>query len=367
MNPPPPQFSLSHAVRTHVPEDRSVPVSVVGPQTVIVLLNWNGAQDTIECIRSLLRMEEQNFIVVVCDNDSADGSFEQLRNWGETELPTGFTIWECTQPPPTHAKLILIQTGANLGFAGGCNVGLRYALLHTTAEFVWLLNNDTIADTHALGVQIAAMQRRADVGILGSTLVFFHEPDQIQTMAGYDFNFWTARVLPIRKPMPVTGLPQEHEVEARLKYISGASMLVRRAFLETVGLLNEQYFLYFEEIDWAVRGKDKFQLGYCASSTIWHKEGSSIGSHRKLAQRNHLSEAFLARNRVLFVKTYLPLRLPVCLVWIMLVGTMRIVKGQWKLAWILWKGALRGLAARVRPIPLISDWPESMRCAPPGT
>lgn len=344
-----------------VAESQSVQVNGVGePRTVIVLLNWNGAQDTIECIQSLLQMEEQNFLLVVCDNASTDGSFEQLRKWGEAALPARFATWECSQPPAVHAKFILIQTGANLGFAGGCNVGLRYALLHTNAEFVWLLNNDTVADVGALGLQIAAMQRKADVGILGSTIAFFHEPDQIQAPAGYDFNFWTARVLPMRKSLSFATLPAEHEIEARLKYISGASMFVRRTFLEDVGLLNEQYFLYFEEIDWAMRGKDRFRLGYCSSSRIWHKEGRSTGSHRKLSQRSIFSEGFLARNRVLFTKTYSPHRLVVCLVWILFVGTVRAIKGQWKLAWTLWKGALSGLAVPVRSIPLVMDWPESM-------
>jgi hypothetical protein len=328
--------------------------------TVIVLLNWNGAQDTIECMESLLRMEEQDFLLVVCDNASTDGSFEQLIRWGEIALPSRFATWGCFEPPPQNTKMVLIQTGANLGFAGGSNVGLRYALLHTDAKYVWLLNNDTVADAHALGLQIAAMQQRPDIGILGSTLVFFHEPDRIQAPAGYGFNFWTGRVHPIGSNLSLERLPSERVVEARLKFVSGASMFVRRNFLETVGLLNEQYFLYFEEIDWAIRRGDRFQLGYCAASRIWHKEGRSIGSHRELAQRSLYSEGLLARNRVLFIKTYFPWRLPICMAWILLIGIVRALKGQWKLTWTLWSGALRGLGAASTPIPAVADWPKPM-------
>jgi GT2 family glycosyltransferase len=344
------------------PESPSFAVhGVAQPRTAIVLLNWNGAQDSIECMQSLLRMKEQDFLIVLCDNHSTDGSFQRLLSWAETALPSLFATWNCSQPPPTLKKLILIQNGANLGFAGGCNVGLRYVLLHTSAEFVWLLNNDTIADADALGLQIAAMRCRPDVGILGSTLIYFAQPDRVQAPGGSDFNFWTARVLPLAKALSPSTLPPENEVEKRLKYISGASMFVRRTFVETVGLLNEQYFLYFEEVDWAVRGRDRFRLGYCAPSTIWHKEGRSIGSNSILSQRSLFSEAYLARNRVLFLKTYFPVRLPVCLIWIAFVGTRRALGGQWKLALTLWKGAPRGLAAPVLPLPSATEWPESMR------
>ena len=314
-----------------------------------------------ECIQSLLAMKEQNFIILLCDNNSADGSFEQLRTWGETELLERFSTWKLTETTPALAQVILIQTGANLGFAGGCNVGLRYALLHTRAEFVWLLNNDTVVDTYSLGHQIAAMQQRPETGLLGSTLIFFHEPDRLQAPGGYNFNFWNARVLPVTKSVYRSSLPTERLVEPQLKFISGASMFVRRSFLETVGLLNEQYFLYFEEIDWAVRGRDHFKLGYCASSIILHKEGSSIGSHRHVDHRSTFSEGYLAQNRVLFMKTYFPARILVCLVWIIFVGLVRISRGQRKFAWVLWKGALRGLMAPISQLPKVNEWPECMK------
>jgi GT2 family glycosyltransferase len=334
---------------------------VAQPRTVIVLLNWNGAQDSIECMQSLLRMHEQDFVIILCDNNSTDGSFERLLHWAETELPNVHAVWTCGQPPPKLRKLILIQTGANLGFAGGCNVGMRYALLHTSAEFIWLLNNDTVADAEALGLQAAAMQRRQDIGILGSTLIYFDQPTLIQAPGGYGFNFWTARVLPLVKALSPSNLPPEIEIEKCLKYISGASMFVRRTFVETAGLLNEQYFLYFEEIDWAVRGRDRYRLGYCATSTIWHKEGRSIGSNSVLSQRSTFSEGYLARNRVLFVKTYFPVRLVTCLMWIAFVAMVRVCRGQGRQALTLLKGALRGLAAPILPLPSVTEWPKSMR------
>jgi GT2 family glycosyltransferase len=306
-------------------------------------------------------MKEQDFMIVLCDNNSEDGSFQQLLTWGKNELQEKCETWSYKQTPPRNKKLILIQTGANLGFAGGCNVGLRYALLNTNAEYVWLLNNDTVTDAHALDRQTEAMKQRPHTGILGSTLIYFNEPNTMQAPGGYDFNFWTARVLPIAPSGSISDRPPEAEVERRLKYVSGASMFVRRTFLEKIGLLNDQYFLYFEEIDWAVRSSARFQLGYCAQSVIWHKEGKSIGSHATLTQRSLFSERYLARNRVLFMKTYFPRRIAICLLWIAFVGMTRILHGQWRLAMTLWKGALSGLTAPIKPLPDLHEWPKSMQ------
>jgi GT2 family glycosyltransferase len=331
------------------------------PATAVVLLNWNGAEDTIECVNSLLQMRNQDFFIVLCDNKSADGSFETLRQWGESTFGLTFAIWTLGDEPARKARIILIQTGDNLGFAGGCNVGIRYALLHPSVQFLWLLNNDTVVDEDSLGLQIQRMEATPKVGILGSTLIFFHEPDQVQASGGYDFNFWTARVLIPFADLTLSSLPSEAAMEERLMYISGASMFVRRSFVEEIGLLNEQYFLYFEEVDWATRAKGRFALGYCAASRILHKEGSSIGSHRSVERRSGFSERYLSRNRVLFIRSYFPCRLVVCLSWILAVGVARLLTGRAGGALNLWKGSLDGLSAPIRPLPRIDEWPSSMR------
>ncbi len=327
------------------------------PGTAVILLNWNGAEDSIACIQSLLQMRDQDFVVVLCDNNSTDGSFETLRSWGTAALGETFVTWEPGQQPAHEARVVLIQTGANLGFAGGCNVGIRYVLLLPSVQYLWLLNNDTIVDENALGAQLQKLQGRPEIGILGSTLIFFSEPGLVQAPGGYDFNFWTSRVIQPFGTLHVDNLPSEISVEARLKYISGASMLVRRSFIEEVGLLNEQYFLYFEEVDWATRGKGRFRLGYCSSSRVVHKEGRSIGSHRQVEQRSSFSERLLARNRVLFLRTYFPYRLLVCLIWIFAVGVVRLVKGHMTPAVDLWRGAWDGLFAPIHRLPRLDQWP----------
>jgi len=120
----------------------------------------------------------------------------------------------------------------------------------------------------------------------------------VQCCGGYDFNAWTARVKTIASRGVSGALPDERVMEHKLKYVSGASAFVRIGCLKQVGPMNEQYFLYFEEIDWATRACGLYTMGYCAASMVYHKEGRSIGSHRSSGSRSLFSERYLSRNRV---------------------------------------------------------------------
>jgi GT2 family glycosyltransferase len=306
-------------------------------------------------------MDRRNFAVIVCDNASADGSYEHLREWAEKNVPRLESANSPTKLQPLiewtpedgkpelqpEARIVLIQTGANLGFAGGCNVGLRYGLAHGDAEYFWLLNNDTVADQAALRQQIKKMKEHPNLGIVGSTLLFYTNPNEVQCCAGYSFNRWTARVQPVTEKVTAETLPKEAHVEARLHYVSGASMFVRRAFLEKIGLLNEQYFLYFEEIDWATRARDQYGLGYCSKSVVLHKEGRSIGSNREKQKRSLLSERYLSRNRILFMRTYYPWRLPIAFGWASCVALGRLLQGNAAQAWTVFSGACSGLQQNI--------------------
>lgn len=170
----------------------------------------------------------------------------------------------------------------------------------------------------------------------GTTLRFYFEPERVQCRGGYGFNEWTGRVQTLG---PWNETAPEEEVEQSLKYVSGASMFVRRSFLERVGLMNEQYFLYFEEIDWASRGQNAFNLGYCRDATVYHKEGSSIGSNRLRRKRSLFSESYLSRNRVLFMRTYYPCRLPITMLWITSASLLQMATGQFRSGWVKLRSA----------------------------
>ena len=120
------------------------------------------------------------------------------------------------------------------------------------------------------------------------------------------YNRWTGRV-PRISPCRVEDLDSR---PARMDYINGASTLASRSFLEKIGLMEESYFLYFEEMDWAMRARGKFALGYARDSVIYHKEGATIGTNLDRRKRSLLSDQYLSRNRVLFTRRFVPWALP---------------------------------------------------------
>lgn len=314
-------------------------------KSYVILLNWNGWKDTIECLESVFRLNA-DFRVVVCDNASTDGSIEKIKIWAEGKLPVNpanhelarLVLPPCPKPvscivltreqaeagaSPYEERLILVDNGANLGFAGGNNIGLRYALRDSECEYIWLLNNDTIVEPDALSALLKKMQENAEVGLCGSLSRSYENPDEIQTNGGKGYNLWTARV----RNSPATTNGYKHS-QQRLDFISGASTLVSRNFLERVGLMEESYFLFFEELDWAMRAKGRFSLSCTSDSVIYHKEGASIGSHPDRRKRSMLSDQYLSRSRVLFTKRFFPWALPTVIASICVAAADRLLHGD---------------------------------------
>jgi len=302
------------------------------PRVYIILVNWNGWRDTIECLESLFRLDHPEFTVVVCDNGSTDGSTEKIKAWANGELdasaanPTLAFLTQPAVPKPigfleisapervmaNHpARLVVIHTGFNLGFAGGNNVGLRYALSAGDFEFAWLLNSDTVVAPTALSEMVERMQERPEAGLCGSTLVEYEKPDRIQALGGAGYNKWLARSSHIGRGISKDKIPDAGLVEPKLRYVIGASMLVSKSFLQDVGLMNESYFLYFEEIDWAIRAKGRYYLCYAPKSVVYHKQGASAGTAFAHRRRSDISDYFSSRGRMLFTMRNFPIAAPV--------------------------------------------------------
>ncbi len=302
--------------------------------TVYILqLNWNGWQDTIECLESVFRNSYDNYRVILCDNGSTDGSLDRIKQWAEGRL----SVWTPPENPLRHlshapvvkpiayreysrseaeaggtpsdadAKLILIQTGANLGFAGGNNVGLRYALARGDFEYVWLLNTDTAIAPDALHHLVAKAASDKAIGMCGSTLLFYHHPYTVQTLGGGYYNAWLGLTAHIGEYQSFSQ-HAKNILRKPLDYVMGASMLVTRRCLECVGMMNEVYFLYFEELDWAMRAKGQFQLGYAPDSIVFHKSGQSVGN--TLDEWSPTSVFYSIRSRLKFTQKFYPQFLP---------------------------------------------------------
>jgi len=318
----------------------------------VVLLNWNGWKDTIECLGSLLPVLGPHVSVIVCDNASSDGSIDRIGAW----LAERYSTWGLThltrdqvlmgaKPSPQH--VLLVQNGANLGFAGGNNSGIRLGMNNPECRYIWLLNNDTTVLPTTLPAVITRMEQDSSIGICGSTLMYHDRPDLVQAMGGALYSRWTGRSRHIGAFSDRAEIPQESAlVERQMSYVVGASMLVRREFIEQVGYMREDYFLYCEEIDWASRGRGLFRLGYAPQSVVFHKEGASIGT--AASGGSPLSIFYLFRNRVRYAWRFHPLFVPSVLFFCSIDIAKLVIRRRWLQA----RAALRGLLQLSRPQPL---------------
>jgi GT2 family glycosyltransferase len=298
----------------------------------IVILNWNNWIDTMECLESIFRIGYPDFRVIVVDNGSTDGSVDRIREWAEgshVSLPEkAGSICPDDAPVTKHVQyvvrdvaavgegivetppLLIIRSGTNLGFAGGNNVALRYLLKHDDWRYVWLLNNDTVVDTDALTALVRHMEESPRAGMCGSLLPYYDKPDIIWAQGGGTYNRWLARSGCIGNGLPLAKGFARHEVEGLMKYVAGASILVSREFIEEIGLMCEDYFLYFEEPDWAFRGRHRFGLAYAPESIVYHKVGMSTKKGSEPGTEIDRPEDYIFRNSLKFTRKFFPFSLP---------------------------------------------------------
>lgn len=310
------------------------PLKRPGAPVAVLVLNWNGWADTIECLESVLRLDYPNFQVIVCDNGSTDGSIDRFLDWAAGRLDViperrqmdGYVQPSIQKPlavrtlaraeaehdgssTAEEARLVLIANGANLGFAGGNNVGLRHALARGF-EFVWLLNSDTIVAPGSLRPLVTRLQNDPEAGMCGSLLCYYDAPDILDQAGGCAYYPALGMARRIMSGRPVNEPADWRQVEGRLGYVSGASCLVRRSFLQDIGLMTEDHFLYGEEIDWAIRGKGLYKLALAPDSLVYHKKGRSIGSKSYGLGRSATSAYYLWRASHRVTRRYYPFGLP---------------------------------------------------------
>jgi len=247
------------------------------PYVVLIILNWNGKHDTIECLKSLQQLSYQNFEILVVDNGSTDGSVACFRQ----ELP----------------EVSVAENNTNLGFAEGNNVGIRWAI-RRGADYVLLLNNDTIVDKDFLTHLIAVAENDPSIGFAGPKVYYydFKGRKDVLSFAGASIN--VALGQPYRFGVNTIDRGQYDSIR-EVDYVEGSCLLARVDSLERVGLLNPTYRLYWEDAELCFRGrKAGYKSVYVPTATIWHKVG--IKASAKRVQGYYYG----GRNRVLFVKEY---------------------------------------------------------------
>lgn len=325
----------------------------------IILLNWNNWQDTLECLESLLRLGYPDYRIIVCDNGSSDNSLAYIRAWADGQLnvlpgnhhvvrpempaekPLQITEYERSVAEAGNinreASLIVVKNGENLGFAGGNNVALKCVLACKDSDYVWLLNNDTVVAEDALSRLVELVQKRPKVGICGATVLNYWNPEQVDALGGAWYSRWFGMAWHLgrwrKRPEEINSIV----VEARMDYVVGSSMFVSRTFLDSVGLMDESFFLYFEELDWAMRGRDSFYLGYAPESIVFHKIGGSIGTSSHPSRKSPVCDYYTLRNRLKFTRRHYPYALPAIYIGLLIALAVRLFLGKWSRALMVWR------------------------------
>jgi len=245
------------------------------PSIWIVVLNWNGLADTLACLQSLAQLQYGAHRILVVDNGSIDGSVDALRNG----IP--------------GAGIEILEAGRNLGYAGGNNVGIRYAL-DRGADFILVLNNDTTVDPRLLDELVGAADRHPEAGCFGPWIFYMHDPERLW-FAGAAWNSELVAFASPGKDLLASDMPAE---TTPTDYVCGAALFMRASLARQIGLLDERFFLVYEESDWCCHARRAgIECLMVPAARIWHKVGSSFGS-----EASPLRTYFSTRNSLLWAE-----------------------------------------------------------------
>jgi GT2 family glycosyltransferase len=309
------------------------------PALGVVIVSFNSSDVILDCLESLLAAGGVRLAITVVDNASTDGTPAFLRDWAAGRRPYSppkdmpISISPAQKPisllgmedvplklssggmPTKSHTLTLIETGVNGGFAAGVNRGLAYLYRNPEIGRFWILNPDGISapDTPRLFATAPGPDKAAggsdSFALMGGRVLYLDgSNDVIQTDGGTIRRTGVSASRNMRRHHPETPEPDP----ASLDFLSGASLVASRTFYETVGPMCEDYFLYYEEVDWACR-RGALPLAWAKGAIIWHRAGTSIGSGRPTRAPSDFSLYFLHRARMRFVRRYFPWNLPVAL------------------------------------------------------
>ncbi|NJD98900.1 glycosyltransferase family 2 protein [Thermococcus sp. LS1] len=271
----------------------------VFPRVSIIILNWNGWRDTVECLESLYRITYPSYDVILVDNASKDDSIERIKEYveGKIEVNSKFfnyspynkpiKVFEISEDEARQGKfnkplyekydvnrrLILIRNKGNYGFAGGNNVGIKFALSVLNPEYVLLLNNDTIVDKRFLDELVKVAESDEKLGIVGPKIYYYdyYGRNDIIWSSGGSIHWWLVWVYSSNK----TGVRDSEEdlLPEDVEWISGAALMMNTKYFRW---LNPNYFFGNEDVELGINARQKgLRVVYVPKSKVWHKVGVS--------------------------------------------------------------------------------------------
>ena len=291
------------------------------PHVAIIILNWNGWQDTIECLESVYRITYPNYTVILVDNGSEDDSLEQIRSYcaGGILVEPKFFVYNPTNKPikiieytqeeadverakedeiinfPSYRKMILIKNEKNYGFAEGNNIGIRFALRLLNPPYILLLNNDTVVERNFLTNLVVSMLDNKKIGICQSKILLKNDPERVDAI-GISLDIFG-------RAHQIGHLSSNASIFNEKREIFGAcacSAFYRTKMLKQIGLLDEDFFAYYEDVDISWRARLYGWICECNPNSIVYHIHSSSGSKIK--------DYFLARNEIFYLIKNAPIK-----------------------------------------------------------
>ncbi|MFT3909398.1 MAG: glycosyltransferase family 2 protein [Ferruginibacter sp.] len=300
------------------------------PRVYVLILNYKKWMDVSECLGTLLRSDHKDYSAIIVDNDSQNNSLENLVAWARGNVSSlNITGYKYLSPnamnseiiPAAFPQLVFIQNDKNKGFAGGINTILKWLLQEDA--YVWLLNPDMTVDASALSELVKFAGTSPRKSIVGTVINYHANPGKVHLYGGGRINFNSATVKMITDKNDI----------GRLDYISGGSFFTHAGNFNELGLLPEEYFLYWEETDCCYRAKKQgYQLLLCETATCYDKVSTSIG-------KSFLSDYYYTRNGLFFLSKYKKGKVPIAIFFTIFRLLKRIFSARFDRA----KGMYRGL------------------------
>lgn len=244
-------------------------------KVAIIILNYRNSKDTIECVESLEKISYKDFEIIIVDNDSKDDSVGILND-------------------KFKGKHIILESKKNGGFAYGNNIGIKYALKNK-ADYVLLINNDTTVEEDFLDVLVETAERDKNAGIATGLIMNYYDKDKIWYNGGeIDWNKFYGYHLNERGNFNIS------EEEKEITFATGCLMLIKKEVFKSAGYLPEEYFMYYEDVDFCAMVKERgYKIIYNSKSKIYHKVSASSGE-----EESPFAIEWNTKNRIKFYKKY---------------------------------------------------------------
>jgi hypothetical protein len=295
---------------------------MIDPCVSIIIINWNGWEDTIECLESVFQNDYSKFNVIIIDNGSQDESIDMIKKYldGKIVVRSDFFKFSNDNKPikyveynydysgdrcqdnkitsefSSNEKLFLIKCKKNYGFAEGNNIGIKYAMHLSNPGYFLLLNNDTVVDKKFLTELIKGITSRPDIGIVGPKMYYYNFDNRVDVINYAGANFFGLPSLAKHIGNRKIDIGQ-YDATLKTDFVNGAAILIDRHVIDSIGFLKSQYFLYWEETDFCVRArKAGYYSYYIPLSKIWHKISNS--TNKISSQKTY----YFTRNTFWFIR-----------------------------------------------------------------